>query len=156
MRRRQVSVIGSGEVSEPIREKAFRVGRLLGERDVVMVCGGGGGVMEAASEGIQESGGGLAVGIRPESDDSQANQYLDVVIPTGIGQARNVNVVLAGQAIIAVDGAYGTLSELAYAQKFGKPVFGIGTWEHERFNFDSDLSPSEAVERALEAVDRTV
>lgn len=145
----QISVIGSGDVTEEVYQQAYQVGLGLGDAGVTMVCGGGYGVMEAASRGIRDAEDGLAVGIRPGEDDRGANDYLDVVVPTGFGQARNVAVVLSGRAVIAVDGGYGTLSELAFAQKFGKPIFGVGTWEHERFEFESGLSPDEAVEQAL-------
>lgn len=154
MNRPQVSVVGSGEAPQPVREQAYEVGRRLGDAGVTMVCGGGEGVMEAASRGVREADGGVAVGIRPEENDRGANESLDIVVPTGLGQARNVPVVLSGAAVIAIDGRYGTLTEIAYARKFGKPVFGIGTWDHERFDFPSDLTPEEAVDLALDEVNR--
>lgn len=144
-----VSVVGGEEVSAGDRDRAHTVGRLLGESNAILVCGGGGGVMEAACRGLRESGGGLAVGVRPGVDGSGANDYLDVVLPTGIRQARNLAVVLSGRCVIAVGGDYGTLSEIAFALKYDKPVHGVSTWEHPRFPFDSNLTPREAVERAL-------
>ncbi|MFB6344824.1 MAG: TIGR00725 family protein [bacterium] len=153
MPRNQVSVIGSGSASEKAREEAYEVGQRLGNHGVNLVCGGGGGVMEAASRGISESEDGLAIGIRPETTDRMANEWLDVVIPSGIGQARNLSVVLSGRAIIAISGSYGTLSEISLARKFEKDLFGIGTWQHERFDFPTDLTPAEAVERAMNCLD---
>lgn len=154
MNRTQISVVGSGDATEQQRENAYEVGRLLGQKAVTVVCGGGDGVMKAVSRGVAEADAGLVVGIRPENDDRAANDHLDVVIPSGMGQARNVSVVLSGRAVIAVGGHYGTLTEIAYARKFDKPVFGVGTWDHERFDFDSELTPHTAVELALDEASR--
>jgi len=96
----------------------------------VVVCGGLGGVMEAACRGAKEAGA-TTVGILPGADRSAANPFVDVAIPTGLGEARNALVVRAADALIAVGGAYGTLSEIALALKAGKRVAGIGTWDVE-------------------------
>jgi uncharacterized protein (TIGR00725 family) len=104
------------------------VGRELGSRGVVLVCGGLGGVMEAACRGAKESGG-TTVGILPGSDRSAASAYVDVAVPTGLGEARNALVVRAADALVAIAGGYGTLSEIALALKAGKRVVGIGTWD---------------------------
>lgn len=149
MSRPQISVIGSGDGESAILREAYRVGRLLGEHDAVLICGGGGGVMEAACRGLSEAQGGLAVGILRQMTPDAGNPYLDVRLPSGIGHARNLMVVLSGDAVIAVGGQFGTLSELAFAVKFDRPVYGVGSWEHPRFSFDGDLSADEAVERAL-------
>ena len=103
------------------------VGRELGSRGVVVVTGGLGGVMEAACRGARESGG-MTLGILPGTDRSAANPYVDIAIPTGLGEARNALVVRAADALIAIGGAYGTLSEIAFALKAGKRVVGLGTW----------------------------
>jgi uncharacterized protein (TIGR00725 family) len=96
----------------------------------VVVCGGLGGVMEAACRGAREAGG-LTVGILPGLDRSAANPYVEVALPTGLGEGRNLLVVRAADALIAVGGGYGTLSEIALALKAGKPVVGLGSWEIE-------------------------
>jgi uncharacterized protein (TIGR00725 family) len=99
-------------------------------RDAVLVCGGLGGVMEAACRGARRRGG-TTVGILPGLDRTAANEYVDVAVATGLGEARNALVVRAADALIAVGGAYGTLSEIAFALKVGKRVIGLGTWEIE-------------------------
>jgi uncharacterized protein (TIGR00725 family) len=109
---------------------AENVGRLLAERGAVLVCGGLGGVMEAACRGAKEAGG-TTIGILPGSDRSAANPYVDIAIPTGLGEARNALVVRSADALIAVGGAYGTLSEIALALKAGKRVAGIESWDVE-------------------------
>jgi uncharacterized protein (TIGR00725 family) len=104
------------------------VGRGLAARGALVVTGGLGGVMEAACQGAKE-GGGTTVGILPGVDRSDANPYVDVVIPTGLGQARNAVVVRASDALVAIGGGYGTLSEIALALRHGKRAVGIDTWE---------------------------
>jgi uncharacterized protein (TIGR00725 family) len=104
------------------------VGRLLAERGAAIVCGGLGGVMEAACRGATQAGG-TTIGILPGADRSAANPFVDVAISTGLGEARNALVVQAADAVIAVGGGYGTLSEIALALKAGKRVAGIGTWD---------------------------
>jgi uncharacterized protein (TIGR00725 family) len=122
-----VAVIGPGD--EPT-VAAAEVGRLLAERGAVLVCGGRGGAMEAACRGAKEADG-LTIGILPGSDRSDANPFVDVVLPTGLGEARNALVVGAADVVIAIGGGYGTLSEIALALKAGKRVIGLGTWEIE-------------------------
>jgi uncharacterized protein (TIGR00725 family) len=104
------------------------VGRELGARGAVLVCGGLGGVMEAACRGAKEAGG-TTVGILPGTDRAAANPYVDVAIPSGLGEARNALVARTADALVAVGGGYGTLSEIALALKAGKRVVGIGSWE---------------------------
>lgn len=152
IKRIQISIIGAGRANQKLCEKAEKVGRLLGARNVCLVCGGGGGVMEATCRGLQESGSGLAVGVIKEDQIKYGNNYLDSVICTNIGEARNLSVVLSGQAIIAIGGKEGTLSEIAFALKYKKPLFGIDTWEHPNFDFPNNLTPEDAVTRALDAV----
>ena len=110
------------------------------------MCGGLGGVMEAACRGAKETGG-TTIGILPSTDRSEANGFVDVAIPTGLGEARNALVVRAADAVIALGGGYGTLSEIALALKAGKPVVGLGTWEIEGVVAVSD--PEAAVEAVL-------
>jgi uncharacterized protein (TIGR00725 family) len=138
-----VAVIGPGD--EPT-VAAAAVGRLLAERGAVLVCGGRGGAMEAACRGAKEVGG-LTVGILPGPDRSEANPFVDVVLPTGLGEARNALVVAAADVVIAIGGGYGTLSEIALALKVGKRVIGLGTWEIE--GVVAAESPEAAVAAAL-------
>jgi uncharacterized protein (TIGR00725 family) len=118
-------VAGSGEEDSPAAEA---VGRELAARGAVVVCGGLGGVMEAACRGAKQAGG-QTVGILPGTDRGAANPFVDVAIPTGLGEARNALVVRAADALVAVGGGYGTLSEIALALKAGKRVVGLGSWD---------------------------
>ncbi len=122
------------------------VGKELGARGVVLVCGGLGGVMEAVCRGAQGAGG-LTVGILPGLDRSDANPFVDVVIATGMGEARNALVVNAADAVIAVGGGYGTLTEIGLALRAGKRVVGLETWEVEGVEVAG--SPEAAVETVL-------
>jgi uncharacterized protein (TIGR00725 family) len=125
------------------------VGRALGERGVALVCGGLGGVMEAACRGAKGAGG-ATIGILPGSDRAAANEFVDVAIPTGLGEARNALVVRAADAVIAVGGGYGTLSEIALALKAGKRVVGLDTWDIDGVEaVDSPVAAVEAVLRDL-------
>jgi uncharacterized protein (TIGR00725 family) len=122
------------------------VGRELGERGAIVVCGGLGGVMEAACRGAKASGA-TTIGILPGADRAAANEFVDVAVATGLGEARNALVVRAADALIAVGGAYGTLSEIALALKAGKRVVGIGSWDIDGVEAVDD--PAAAVEAAL-------
>ena len=104
------------------------MGRLLAEHGAVLVCGGLGGTMEAACRGAKQAGG-TTVGLLPGESRSDANPFVDVAIPTDLGEARNALVVRAADAVVAVGGGYGTLSEIALALRAGKRVVGLGTWE---------------------------
>ena len=148
-----VAVIGSASCTPHQAELAERVGRLIAERGVVLVCGGRGGVMEAACRGA-ESAGGTTIGILPGNDNREGNPHLTIAIPTGLGEARNALVARAGQAVIAIGGAYGTLSEIALALEAGRRVVGLGTWkamDHADRELEILISedPEEAVELAL-------
>jgi uncharacterized protein (TIGR00725 family) len=125
---------------------AEEVGRLLARRGAVVVCGGLGGVMEAACRGARIEHG-VAVGILPGPDRRAANPHVSVAVATGLGEARNALVVRAADALIAVGGAYGTLSEIALALKAGKRVIGLGTWEIEGVKRAD--GPEAAVDAAL-------
>jgi len=126
------SVIGAGVCDGKTYALAEQVGRELAQRGATVVCGGLGGVMEAACRGAKGAGG-RTIGILPGTDDREANAYVDIPIVTGLGEARNVIVVRSGRAVIAVGGEYGTLSEIAFALKFGIPVIGLGTWPLARY-----------------------
>ncbi len=143
-----VAVVGSGDAPRDELEVAEAVGRAVAERGAVVVCGGLGGVMEAACRGARGAGG-TAVGILPGSDRGAANEFVDVAIPTGLGEARNALVVRAADVLIAVGGSWGTLSEIALALRTGKRVVGVGTWELGRPGIEPAADASEAVELAL-------
>ena len=148
---RYVAVVGSGSCSPEDSAAAEAVGALLARAGAVVVCGGLSGVMEAACRGAQAAGG-MTVGILPGSDRSAANPHVAVAIATGLGELRNGIVVRAADALIAVGGEFGTLSEIAFALKLGKRVVGLSTWELSR-NADALLrasSPADAVRLALE------
>ena len=123
-----VAVCGPGRATEAEAALAEEVGRGLAGAGAIVVCGGLGGVMEAAARGAAQAGG-TALGILPGTDRDEGNPYLTVAVPTGMGEARNALVVRAADALIAIAGEFGTLSEIALALKLGTPVVGVGTWE---------------------------
>lgn len=122
-----IGIIGSGDKQKSHDSLAEEVGRLLGGRGAVLVCGGLSGIMEAASRGCEQAGG-VAIGILPGSDKQDANPHIGFAIPTGMGIARNVLVVRASDALIALTGGPGTMSEIALALNIGKPVIDLGNW----------------------------
>jgi uncharacterized protein (TIGR00725 family) len=123
-----IGVIG-GKAADPGQlSDAEEAGRLIARAGAVLATGGMGGVMEAASRGAHAEGG-IVLGILPGEDKSAANDYVDVAVATGFGIGRNIVLVRTADALLAVGGQYGTLSEIAYALQMGKPVVGIGTWE---------------------------
>jgi uncharacterized protein (TIGR00725 family) len=126
--RLHVAVVGAGHAPPEECDLAARVGRALAEAGVVVVCGGLGGVMEAACRGARD-GGGTSVGILPGMDREAANAYVYVALPTGMGEGRNILVVRNADALVAVGGEFGTLSEVALALQAGIGVIGLGTWE---------------------------
>jgi uncharacterized protein (TIGR00725 family) len=123
-----VAVVGPGDASPDEIEAAESIGRGIARAGDVLVCGGLGGVMAAACRGAA-SAGGLTIGILPGSDRAAANEWVRVALPTGLGELRNGLVVRAADVVVAVGGAYGTLSEVALALKTGVRVVGLGTWE---------------------------
>jgi uncharacterized protein (TIGR00725 family) len=128
MRKKIIAVIGAGTADEAILKIAEDVGRLIAKRGAVLICGGLGGVMDTASKGAK-SAGGITVGILPQNHTKDANPNIDIPIASGFGEGRNVIIARTADAIIAVGGEYGTLSEIAFGLKMGKPVIGIGTWD---------------------------
>ncbi len=123
----QIAVVGGGECCPKVREMAYSLGRQLAENGHVLLCGGLGGVMEAVCSGVREAGG-LTVGILP-GDKWEANRYVDIFISTGMGHARNVIIVKSADAVIALPGEHGTLSEIALALKMGKRVISLQSWD---------------------------
>ena len=145
-----IGVIGAGQVSPHGEERAYRVGQLLAEHGAVLVCGGLGGVMEAASRGCAEAGG-QVIGLLPGADAAEANPYVTLPIVTNMGHARNIMIAHTAQALIAVEGEYGTLSEMAIGLKLGKTVVQLDSW---KLLSDAVIatSPEQAVAVALAAV----
>ncbi|MBO8127679.1 MAG: TIGR00725 family protein [Peptococcaceae bacterium] len=148
-----IGVIGAAECSEEIARVAYEVGRGIAARGAVLICGGRGGVMEAAARGAREAGG-VVIGILPGRDRSEGNPYLSFSIATGLGEARNAVIARACDALIAVSGGYGTLSEIGLALKMGKPVVGLHTWRLKPVQ-DRLLSGYREVATAGDAVELT-
>ena len=123
-----VGVIGSGDDTVALSEAAKEVGALVAKAGYTLINGGLGGVMEASALGAKEAGG-LTIGILPGADKAEANPYIDIAIPSGMGDMRNALIVRSSTGLIAVGGALGTLSEIAFALKAGKPVVSIGSWD---------------------------
>jgi uncharacterized protein (TIGR00725 family) len=148
-----IAVVGPGKATAAQTDDAEAVGRSLAEAGAVVVCGGLGGVMEAACRGAKEACG-TTVGLLPGSDRSAANAWVDVAVPTGLGEARNALVVRTADAVVAVGGEFGTLSEIALALKAGKTVVGLGTWDlgHDPDPIARTRDPEEAAKLALAAV----
>ncbi len=151
-----IGVIGGSEVSPEVVRLAEEVGREIARRKAALVCGGMGGVMEAACKGaIEEKG--LTIGILPGENRKEANPFVQIPIATGIGYARNVAVVKSAQAIIAIDGSYGTLTEIGYALQSGIPVIGLNTWslsidDKAEKNIIPAKNAKDAVDKAMELI----
>lgn len=145
----RIGVIGGRTADKSTLEAARRVGELVARAGAVLVCGGLGGVMAAAASGARKAGG-LTVGILPGNDPGEANSHIDVPIATGLGYARNSLVAMNSDALIAINGGYGTLSEIAYGNIYEKPVIGLGTWTVA--GVVAADSPEQAVERAIDTV----
>lgn len=139
-----IGVIGAGTASDEGLVQAEEVGRLIAQRGAVLVCGGLGGIMEAASRGCQKAGGDI-IGILPGDSSSTANRYVTLPIVTAMGHARNVIIAQTAQALIAIEGEYGTLSEIAIGLKLGKPVVQLGSWHQIEAGLQVK-TPEQAVE----------
>jgi len=151
MRRHLVGVIGAARPSPKGYALAHEVGRLLADAGVVLVCGGLGGVMEAAAQGCCDAGGEV-IGLLPGADAKAANPFVTLAVPTNMGHARNVIIAHSAEVLIAVEGEYGTLSEMAIALKLGRAVFALSP-SHLLPEVHVVDSPTEAVERALRCLD---
>ena len=144
----RMGVIGGSKAGTKSLQIAFTVGKLIAEKGAILVCGGLGGVMEAASRGAKQAGG-LTIGILPGNSRHEANPFIDVAIATGLGYSRNSLVAMNSDVLIAVDGEYGTLTEIAYGCIYGKKIIGLGTWNIE--GVIKAESAEEAVELAWKA-----
>ncbi|MBW3643327.1 MAG: LOG family protein [Actinobacteria bacterium] len=150
-----VAVVGAGDApgDGATAGQAEAVGRGLAERGAVVVCGGLGGVMAAVCRGVA-AGGGVSVGLLPGTDRAAANPWVTLALPTGLGEARNACVARSADAVVAIGGGYGTLSEIAFALRAGTPVVGLGTWVLALEGSGDDgihraTSPSHAVTLAM-------
>ena len=153
-----IAVIGDSSCSTEEAKLAETVGELLAQQHITVICGGLGGVMEAVCRGARSKGG-LTVGILPGQDPNTANPWVDIPVVTGMGEARNVAVVKSAQAVIAVGGRYGTLTEIACALKNGIPVIGLNTWSLSRDGREDDSivrvrTAAEAVNKAISLAKR--
>ncbi|SDM81658.1 hypothetical protein SAMN04487949_2685 [Halogranum gelatinilyticum] len=147
----RISVIGGSTISPDVEETAVDVGRLVAQRGHTLVCGGLGGVMLAACRGAKDAGG-QTVGILPGDDHGRANEYVDVAVATGLGHARNALVAMNGDAVVAIDGGNGTLSEIGFSFVFDRPIAGLGT--HDVDGIVACETPEDAVRSVEERVDR--
>ncbi|MFA5316539.1 MAG: TIGR00725 family protein [Dehalococcoidales bacterium] len=144
-----IAVIGAGQCTIREARLAEEVGRELARRGAALICGGLGGVMEAACRGASEAGG-LTIGILPGENRQQANPYIQLAIASGVGRARNMAVVKSARAVIAVSGGYGTLSEIAFALQSGIPVIGLNTWSLvKNGQTDSAIIPAQNAAQAV-------
>ena len=153
-----IAVIGGSSATKEEMARAAAIGKGLAESGAILVCGGRGGIMEAACRGARQ-GGGIAVGILPGTSKDEANPYVNIPIVTGMGEARNIIIARSAQVVIAIGGSYGTLSEIAYALRFGTPVIGLGTWHMDREAHPLPPihrvdSPEKAVSLALELINQ--
>jgi len=141
-----IGVIGASSCSPEIAELAEAVGREIGKRGAVLICGGLGGVMEFASKGAKEAGG-LTIGILPGTSKKEANCYIDIPIVTDLGHARNILIAHSSDSLIAISGEHGTLSEIAIGLKLKKTVIGLNTWDIE--GVIRAKTAAEAIEKAM-------
>jgi len=142
----RIGVIGGSRPSEDALKLAYETGKFIARKGAILVCGGLGGVMQSAAKGAKE-GNGITIGILPGNDMEAANPFIDIPVVTNIGYLRNALVVLNSHAIIAINGSYGTLSEIAYALIYGRSVFGLKTWDIPGLIPVND--PEEAVNLAI-------
>lgn len=142
-----IAVIGAGKCSKKLRDMASEAGKYIAENGGVLVCGGLSGIMEGAARGAKEADG-LTIGILPTDQKEDANEFIDIVIPTGFGEARNIMVVRAADAVIAFPGKFGTLTEMAFALQAKKPVIAVNAWRLSD-EIHQVATPLEAAELAM-------
>ncbi len=150
--RKRIAIIGARDASPDGIQFAYDIGKLLAEKGAIVYTGGSSGVMEAASKGARD-GGGIVVGVLKDSDGLDGNDYVDVPIMTGMGDLRNGIIIRSVHGAIAVEGAYGTLSEIAYTLGYGKPVLGHHSWDIK--GLESTPGPEMAVKRMYELLEET-
>jgi uncharacterized protein (TIGR00725 family) len=155
-----IAVIGGGYPPPEALPRAWEVGWELAKRGAIVLCGGLTGVMEAVAKGVRE-GGGQTIGLLPGDNPAEANPFVDIPLATGLGYARNAVITRAALAVIAVDGAFGTLSEIGYALADGTTVVGLDTWTFAANGRDDTsivraTSPRDAVEKAIAAAERRI
>ncbi len=152
-----IAVCGGSTADDDALAAAEEVGRLIAQAGAVLITGGLGGVMEAAARGATSEGG-TAIGVLPSNNPQDGNEYNTVAIATGLGETRNTVIVNACDALIAIGGEFGTLSEIAFALRLGVPVIGYETWELARGDLDIPIqrvtSPADAIQKAMAAVKR--
>lgn len=146
----RIAVIGGDDAGAESRETAFEMGRRIAAEGFILITGGRGGVMEAACRGAKTAGG-MVLGILPGLDRNEANPWVDIAVTTGMGHLRNALVVSNADYVVAVAGAYGTLSEIAHASILGIPVFGLGTWEIS--GVIALESPARVMEQILKSIE---
>lgn len=146
----RIGVIGGAKCTSQVAKVAEEIGKGIAERGGILLCGGLGGIMEAACRGAK-SAGGFTVGILPGSKAKRANPWVDLPIVTNLGEARNIIIVRSSQALIALPGKYGTLSELSFALKFGCPVVGLSTWDVSPL-INKVRTPQKAVDLAFQLI----
>ncbi|HHV76800.1 MAG TPA: TIGR00725 family protein [Syntrophothermus lipocalidus] len=152
-----IGVVGAAFCDRETADLAYRVGRALAREGLIVVCGGMGGVMESVARGVSEEKG-VVIGILPGRDRLEGNRYLTYAIPTGLGDARNAVIACAADALIAIAGGFGTLSEISLARKAGKPVVGLKTWKAtngtgEDLGVVNAATPEEAVAKILDLLE---
>jgi uncharacterized protein (TIGR00725 family) len=140
-----IAVIGARSCDQRVYELAYQAGQEIARQGYTLICGGLGGVMEAACHGAK-SAGGKTVGILPGDDPAAANPYVDTPIATGLGVARNLIIIHSARAVLAIDGSFGTLSELAFALQLNKPVVGLETWDISEKIYNA-VTPQQAIEK---------
>ena len=145
-----IGVIGAGHCNHEQYQTALQLGQEIARSGAVLVCGGMDGVMRAAAEGCKQAGG-ISLGIIPGVDKNAANEFHDYIIATGFGEARNLVIIRTADAVIALPGKYGTLSEIGFALKMNKPVISLGSWDVGT-DISSAETPKEAVQLALKAI----
>ncbi len=150
---RRIGVMGAASVDDRQYDMAYKIGKEIAKRGAILVCGGRGGVMEAASKGACEEGG-IVVGILPGNSVDEANAYVNVPVVTGMSNARNSINIWTSEVVIAICGSYGTLSEIALALKCGRPVIALESWRLDKIGCKDPLfrvvgSPEEAIEEAF-------
>jgi uncharacterized protein (TIGR00725 family) len=146
--RRSIAIVGAGDASAAVCDLAYAAGRAVANRGAVLICGGRGGVMAAAARGTR-SAGGMSVGILPGYNRDEANPHIEIAIATGMGEARNAIVVASADAVVALEGEGGTLSEIGLAIKLGRPVVGLRAWQQLEMISHAD-DPVAAVDLAWE------